>query len=191
MVGWIGVLKGGFHAWRRCCEEVKVATDFYRYTYSKDGLYQQCKACHARAGEIRLSRQGDPESKVPFHTSQPFFRTCKLSLFTPGAFSRICNELYNAAAKLCVHSWISQLLFFWKRSRLRTSEVPFRTSEVRFRTCEVLMLNYTPQMQNRVCTVCFSRLLAAMYHTRKQFRLPTPHHSQRINCVLPVFPRKG
>lgn len=48
----------------RCCEEVKPATDFYRYTYSKDGLYQQCKACHARAGEIRLSRQGDPESKV-------------------------------------------------------------------------------------------------------------------------------
>ena len=60
----------------RSCQENKPASEFYRYTYSKDGLYQQCKACHARAGETRLAKlaggdsdnSGKPpvESKVPF-----------------------------------------------------------------------------------------------------------------------------
>jgi len=49
---------------RRTCNETKPATDFYRYTYSKDGLYQQCKICHAQAGQSRLQRAPPMEGKV-------------------------------------------------------------------------------------------------------------------------------
>lgn len=56
--------RGACGACCSACDTVKPAGDFYRYTYSKDGLYQQCKACHARAGEVRLGRQGDPATKV-------------------------------------------------------------------------------------------------------------------------------
>ena len=48
----------------RTCQETKPATDFYRYTYSKDGLYQQCKTCHARAGQSRLERAPRVDGKV-------------------------------------------------------------------------------------------------------------------------------
>lgn len=48
----------------RTCQELKQAGEFYRYTYSKDGLYQQCKACHARAGEDRLARLAATDSKT-------------------------------------------------------------------------------------------------------------------------------
>ena len=49
---------------RRTCNETKPATEFYRYTYSKDGLYQQCKICHAQAGQSRLQRAPPMEGKV-------------------------------------------------------------------------------------------------------------------------------
>ena len=49
---------------RRTCNETKPATDFYRYTYSKDGLYQQCKICHAQAGQSRLQRAPRMDGKV-------------------------------------------------------------------------------------------------------------------------------
>ena len=49
---------------RRTCGETKQAADFYRYTYSKDGLYQQCKTCHAKAGQSRLGKKGSMEGKV-------------------------------------------------------------------------------------------------------------------------------
>lgn len=45
---------------------MKPAGEFYRYTYSKDGLYQQCKACHTLAGENRLAKlAGGEETPVP------------------------------------------------------------------------------------------------------------------------------
>ena len=48
----------------RSCSETKQASEFYRYTYSKDGLYQQCKACHAKAGQSRLGKKDQAEGKV-------------------------------------------------------------------------------------------------------------------------------
>ena len=59
----------------RSCHETKQASEFYRYTYSKDGLYQQCKACHAHAGEARLAKQGGGDSdggpKPPVESKVP------------------------------------------------------------------------------------------------------------------------
>ena len=44
----------------------KPAGEYYRYTYSKDGLYQQCKACHAKAGAERLGRKGQLQGKARY-----------------------------------------------------------------------------------------------------------------------------